>query len=147
MLRPQLTRHLAGVVLLIVAASAWMAFVGAGERNRPQRFTLNFERGDELPADAEARLHLVQAALLQNPDYAAVITGHSGTLGDPAANLALSERRAAALKAALVGLGIDPARLAAVGVGGADPLPQRDGEGERSYQKRLSRANLLLRVP
>ncbi|WP_462329032.1 OmpA family protein [Thiohalocapsa halophila] len=68
-------------------------------------------------------------------------------MGDPAANLALSERRAAVVAETLAALGFARDRLAAIGVGAAEPLPRRDAEGELSYQKRLGRASVLLRVP
>ncbi len=47
----------------------------------------------------------------------------------------------------LAALGFARDRLAAIGVGAAEPLPRRDAEGELSYQKRLGRASVLLRVP
>lgn len=144
---PKLSTHLLGVALLVAAGVAWLAFTGQGELNRPQRLTLAFERGTLLPGAEQARLRVVQAAMRENPAYGAVIKGHSGTLGDPAANLALSEQRASAVARALADLGIDPERLTAIGVGGEEPLPRRDGEGDLSYQKRLGRADVLLRVP
>lgn len=52
------------------------------------------------------------------------ITGYTDRIGTDAYNRKLSEQRAAAVKAYLVGKGIEARRLVAVGKGEADPVAQ-----------------------
>lgn len=49
------------------------------------------------------------------------IVGHSDTSGDPAANLALSQRRADAVRRALIAKGVAGDQLTATGIGALSP--------------------------
>jgi len=54
----------------------------------------------------------------RHPDWTLAIEGHTDSVGDPASNLRLSERRAAAVRQQLVTqYGVAPARLSAAGRG------------------------------
>lgn len=75
---------------------------------------------------ASARRSTVSSAnksvLTRHPDWRLRIDGHTDDVGDDAANLDRSRRRAAAVKAALVGrFRIGAARLSAAGYGEASP--------------------------
>ncbi|MGI9502831.1 MAG: OmpA family protein, partial [Geminicoccaceae bacterium] len=129
-----------------LASFSWLAFDRAGREDRPRDFTILFAKGMTMQSDAEEHLRAIQAAMLDNPDYTAVITGHTGTLGNAEVNLDLSEARADAVASALREAGIDPDRMTALGVGAAEPSDRREDEGQISYQKRLSRATVSLRV-
>ncbi|SFR82854.1 OmpA family protein [Sphingomonas jatrophae] len=79
---------------------------------------------DVLPA-SRTRLRSFAAAL-RDPRLAkrrVRITGHTDAVGDPAANLALSRRRADAVAALVAAEGIMRSRLDVVGVGDTQPLP------------------------
>lgn len=145
-MRKKMTKHIMGIALLALASFSWLAFDRAGREDVPRDFTIFFENGMAMQADAEERLKAIQAAMLDNPDYTAVIRGHTGTLGQSNINLELSEARADAIASALRGAGIDPGRLTALGVGAAESSDRREDEGQISYQKRLSRATISLRV-
>ena len=54
------------------------------------------------------------------------VEGHTDRLGTPAYNQALSNRRAEAVKAYLVGTGIDAGKISAVGKGESAPVTQTD---------------------
>ncbi len=64
------------------------------------------------------------AALRRIGDKPVVITGHTDNVGNPASNLALSNKRAEAVKQYLIGREIDAARLSTTGKGDADPSCQ-----------------------
>lgn len=145
-MRKKVTKHIVGIVLLVGASFSWLAFDRAGREDRQRDFTVLFENGTAMQSDAEERLNAIQAAMLDNPDYTAVITGHTGTLGTAEVNLNLSEARADAVASALREAGIDPDRMTALGVGAAEPSERLEDEGRISYQKRLSRATVSLRV-
>jgi OOP family OmpA-OmpF porin len=68
-------------------------------------------------------LHRVVRLLKKYPNITEVrVEGHTDSDGDPKANKALSQQRAAAVIAWIVAKGIDPARVHAVGCGASDPL-------------------------
>ena len=73
----------------------------------------------------QPRLDAIAEALKRNPHINDVaITGHTDRLGTEAYNLALSRRRAGAVKAYLVEKGVEPSRLRAIGRGEAEPVVQ-----------------------
>lgn len=65
----------------------------------------------------------VVAKMKQYPEVEVVlVTGHADRIGSDKYNLKLSDRRAAAAKAYIVGQGIDAKRIETVGKGEAEPL-------------------------
>ncbi|MCE3296516.1 MAG: OmpA/MotB domain protein [Crocinitomicaceae bacterium] len=63
----------------------------------------------------------VAKVMLANPSYNLSINGHTDNVGDPAKNLQLSEDRAKAVKAYLMGKGVAENRLSAKGYGDTQP--------------------------
>jgi outer membrane protein OmpA-like peptidoglycan-associated protein len=64
-----------------------------------------------------------------------VITGHTDTVGGNKYNQALSERRAASVKTAMVGLGVSAADISTIGKSFSDPLV-KTGPNVREPQNR-----------
>ncbi|MEA3471670.1 MAG: OmpA family protein [Thermodesulfobacteriota bacterium] len=76
----------------------------------------DFDSADLKPG-AGKDLDSIATALHNYPETLIRIEGHTDSLGPDAYNKYLSEKRAAAVKDALVQMGIDPARIEAIGLG------------------------------
>jgi outer membrane protein OmpA-like peptidoglycan-associated protein len=72
--------------------------------------------------EAMGELNAIAKVLTSNPALKVEIGGHTDSDGDAAANLSLSERRADAVKAQLVALGIAATRLTTKGYGATKPV-------------------------
>lgn len=66
-----------------------------------------------------------------------IVAGHTDSIGDPVANQALSEARAAAVRHALIDLGIPGNRLEAKGFGSAQPIAENDSAAGRAKNRRI----------
>jgi OOP family OmpA-OmpF porin len=83
------------------------------------------------------------AALLRTCPAARVeIAGHTDNLGDPATSMPLSQRRADAVKAALVRLGLPAGRMISRGYGELQPLASNKTAAGRIANRRVE-----IRVP
>jgi OOP family OmpA-OmpF porin len=71
----------------------------------------------ELKPGAEEDLTRIFTALSTNQEMLIRVEGHTDSRGSEAYNQRLSERRAAAVKDALIGMGINPMRIEAIGFG------------------------------
>jgi outer membrane protein OmpA-like peptidoglycan-associated protein len=108
--------------------------------------TVNFASGSyALSPQAIAGLAPLGRALA-SPELAGFrfrIEGHTDTMGDAASNMALSQRRAEAVRVLLVeGFGIAPARLTAIGLGEAQPLIRTGDERDEPRNRRVQVVNL-----
>jgi outer membrane protein OmpA-like peptidoglycan-associated protein len=91
----------------------------------------------ELKPGAAERLRPLASYLQANPQVKVRIDGHTDAQGSDAYNQALSERRAAAVRAALASMGIDPARIETVGHGEANPLADNRTAAGRQQNRRV----------
>ena len=80
----------------------------------------------------------IAATLTKYPDLKILIEGHTDNVGSAASNLALSDARAAAVKAALATqYGIDEARISTKGFGDTKPaVPNATATG-RAQNRRV----------
>lgn len=79
----------------------------------------------------------VLAVLVANADWRLRIEGHTDNVGDKAANLKLSQARAAAVAAWLTGKGVDAGRLATAGLGDTQPVADNANEDGRARNRRV----------
>lgn len=91
-----------------------------------------------IKPDSEAVLKQISDILHKNPDWKLNVAGHTDNIGDNSFNQSLSERRAAAVKNALVTrYGIAPGRLSTSGFGASRPIePNTTLEG-RARNRRV----------
>jgi outer membrane protein OmpA-like peptidoglycan-associated protein len=66
-----------------------------------------------------------------------VIEGHTCDLGVESHNLTLSQKRAAAVREALVGLGVPAQRLVVLGFGESEPVVANNDEASRTQNRRV----------
>lgn len=90
-----------------------------------------------LQAGAQGTLGQVGRVLLDYPKTAVVVQGHTDSTGSEEHNQALSERRAQAVYNYLVGRGVGPDRMTAVGYGESLPVAPNDTERGREQNRRV----------
>ena len=99
---------------------------------------IEFDSGsDRLRATSDTTLRAVAAALVAKPDLVVEVEGHTDAEGDEAANLALSDRRAKAVVARLVALGVQARQLSSRGYGASRPIATNDTPAGRQRNRRV----------
>ena len=100
---------------------------------------INFPSGGaEVPASALDFLAKAAAGLKKLPaSYVFEIAGYTDNTGDAAANLALSQKRAEAIRDILVKAGVPADMLVAKGYGSADPIASNDDPQGRRRNRRI----------
>jgi|GEM_PF-3302624 len=91
-----------------------------------------------LHAESTPLVEEVAAVLLAHPELEKVqVVGHTDDQGTPEFNQILSEQRAEAVRARLIGLGVDPERLEAVGRGATQPVASNRTRRGRAENRRV----------
>lgn len=93
-------------------------------------------RADLKPGAAE-RLRPLASYLQANPNVRVRIDGHTDAQGSDAYNQALSDRRAASVRAALGTMGVAGARIEAVGHGESQPVAENRTPAGRQQNRRV----------
>jgi OmpA-OmpF porin, OOP family len=102
-----------------------------------------FDTGsDRLRAESTPTLREITSMLQKHADLRIRIEGHTDNVGAAAANQALSERRAAAVRAYLVEQGIDALRLQSQGFGEGRPAGSNDTPEGRQQNRRVELVRL-----
>jgi flagellar motor protein MotB len=117
-----------------------------GGMSKAQSSSYQFSRSISFASGEEQRLRGMLAQALPDDRVHITVLGHTGTVGDIEANLALSEERAALVEEIARELGISSNRMTVSGVGGAIPLQRETDESERAYQARLARVDISLQL-
>jgi outer membrane protein OmpA-like peptidoglycan-associated protein len=90
-----------------------------------------------LRPDAQPTIEEINKLLSADPALKLSIEGHTDNTGAPAHNQQLSTARARSVLGALVGLGVDPARLQSKGFGQDKPLADNATEDGRAKNRRV----------
>ena len=110
---------------------------GGGQRTGDRQPASSSESGlAVLAADAAPMLDELAARLVALPGVSIVVEGHTDSDGEADANLALSQRRADAVRAALVERGVAGGIITAEGFGEQDPLLV-DGVEDKQSSRRV----------
>jgi OmpA-OmpF porin, OOP family len=121
-------------------ASAMKKAIDAGGR---VALYINFDLDKaSLRPDAQPVVAEIHKLLNGDPGLKLSIEGHTDNTGTAAHNLELSSARARSVLGALVGLGIDPARLQSKGFGQDKPLTDNTTEDNRARNRRVELVKL-----
>lgn len=100
--------------------------------------TIEFRTGSpEILPRGKAILDTVAMLLSEATEAVIEVGGHTDSQGDDASNMALSQRRADATTAYLVGKGIDKTRLTPVGYGETEPIDDNATAEGRQRNRRI----------
>ena len=91
----------------------------------------------ELTAQAGPRLDKLAAFLRQFPQRKLLVEGYTDAVGTDAYNMELSERRAEAIREALVARGVDTTRVVTKGYGKAYPVADNASADGRAVNRRV----------
>jgi OOP family OmpA-OmpF porin len=101
-------------------------------------YGIHFDTGKAtIQPDSEKTLTQIVQLLMENPDLKLRIEGYTDNVGQAAANQSLSERRAQAVVAWLTAHGVSAPRLAAKGLGAANPVADNSTDDGRAKNRRV----------
>ncbi len=95
-----------------------------------------------LRPDAMAQIRQLAQALQSHPNWQIGLDGHTDAVGSAAFNQKLSEERAAAVKTALVRLGVPATQLATRGLGATQPVASNTTKEGMAQNRRVEVVNL-----
>lgn len=90
-----------------------------------------------LTPNGQDTLRKLADALAQNPNRTVLVEGFADSTGNTAHNQELSERRANAVRSALLSMGVAPERVAMRGYGEAFPVAPNDSASNRALNRRV----------
>jgi outer membrane protein OmpA-like peptidoglycan-associated protein len=91
----------------------------------------------ELMPGAYAELQRVAGVINSDPSVSVIVEGHTDSDGTREYNQVLSERRANAVRTALISYGVDPRRITAYGYGEDRPLVPNDTGYNKQRNRRV----------
>lgn len=127
-----------------VASGGKKLYDALAETGRVATQGIYFDTGsDRIRPESTPTLKEIGAMLTEHPELKLAIEGHTDNVGSAAANQTLSEQRAAAVVAYLVGAhGVDASRLSSKGFGATKPAASNDTPGGRQSNRRVELVKL-----
>jgi OOP family OmpA-OmpF porin len=99
---------------------------------------INFDTGKSaIKPESMPIIEQIAALLKENSGLKLSVEGHTDNVGTPASNKTLSEQRAKSVVQAVIGLGVEASRLAAVGWGQEKPIADNRSEDGRAKNRRV----------
>ncbi len=124
---------------LLAREQAWRATGACAPDGRPLAHQVFFEADNWLVPDDYAPLLTAHAAyLMAQPGLAAVVSGHSYGTGSHRFFWLMGDRRAIAVRAALIKAGARPSQILVQSRGAARPLIEMAGEDVARYRRRVT---------
>lgn len=131
------TKEMEGDKIEVIKAEEMKATIDSGTSVNIYGIQFDFDK-DTLRPDSTPTLDEIAKLLNDNPELRLNIVGHTDDKGAADYNLSLSQRRAAAVVAALVSqYAIDAARLTSEGAGMMKPLVPNDTDEGRAKNRRV----------
>ena len=124
-------------MLLATGCAAFGQESGNAVENVQVRATAHFTSGRTVVLPHDQQHLLAEVATMKDVTWQKVTTeGHTDSVGSAAYNQALSIRRGEAVRAFLVGKGLDPAMIQATGAGPSHPVASNGTAGGRARNRR-----------
>lgn len=95
------------------------------------------QESDQLSNASRDNLRRLATSLEKYPNTRIMIVGHSDSEGGSERSLEMSERRAQAIANLLVEIGVNRARITALGRGDAEPIATNDTDAGRQWNRRV----------
>ncbi|MCU1761282.1 OmpA family protein [Pseudomonas sp. 14P_8.1_Bac3] len=91
----------------------------------------------DLKSSGLVNINKLAQFLQENPDRKVIVEGYTDSTGTASHNQSLSERRAGAVRTALVKMGVDPARIVVQGYGKEYPVAENGSASGRAMNRRV----------
>ncbi len=119
-----------------VTKDIYLTPIAVGDKIVLKNIYFEVSKSDLLPA-SYAELNKLVSMMQDNPMMVIRLEGHTDVVGDPEANLELSQDRVDACQSYLVKQGIQSARIEAKGFGDTRPIVKKGTDEERKVNRRV----------
>ena len=119
-----------------VTKDIYLTPIAVGDKIVLKNIYFEVSKSDLLPA-SYSELNKLVSMMQDNPMMVIRLEGHTDVVGDPQANLELSQDRVDACQTYLVKQGIPSARIEATGFGDTKPIVKKGTDEERKVNRRV----------
>ena len=114
--------------------------IGCAEKETASvRLNVNFESGKaELGSQYDSEIQNLASFMKRFPETKVEIAGHTDSIGDAKFNQSLSQKRAEAVRGALIKAGVEEGRVTANGYGSQKPVADNKTKAGRDQNRRVT---------